>query len=202
LINLYGILQRFMEYKVEFDKGIESKIEYESKIVNSGVSKGFYFYDLGYRLDLYEFVAKNADFQNYNSWELLGLENYYSDYMNSNRPIVIWIQEKCTKEKLKDPVLLATMSVIPCYSGNFMLGKNIMGGFFAVGKSLCLVSGIFNEQNNVQVYSYISLALLVAADIYAVITGSNAINKKLEYLEDAVLSKNTGITIPVYTKRY
>jgi hypothetical protein len=190
-LNLVNNLQRFMEYKLPISRELTQKIFFSGRIANEGRRQDGYYVDMYYDFDLYNFVAQNCDFKNEYTWQLLGMEKYYSDYLNSNMPIGIWTQKALSREMRPDVVSLTMLSAIPCYSGNFALDKNIEGGFFVAVKITCLLTAVFHPQMNAKIWSGAGFIGATAFDMYSVSYEVNSMNHKLEYFENAVLSDNS-----------
>jgi len=194
--NLVSNTARFMEYKFNIDQELEQKILFYSRAGQQGVHNNTYYAALEFELDLYNFMAKNADFRNIYAWDILGLTPYYSDYVNACKPIGIWIKDQLADGKRRDPVGTAALSGIPCFSGNFMIGRPIIGGFFTVAKLLCLGGGALNAQqsNEVRVTSWVGLALMTALDVLSVYNQTSEMNEKLKYLQNALFAEvpNSG----------
>jgi len=167
--NLVANIARFMEYKFTIDPELEQKI-------------------------LFYFMAKNADFKNIYAWEILGLTPFYSEYVNAYRPIGIWIKDQLADGKRRDPVGMAALSGLPCFSGNFMIGKPIIGGFFTAAKLMCLGGATLDAQQSkeVRITSWVGLAALTVLDVMSVFTETSAMNEKLKYLQNALFAEGTS----------
>lgn len=201
--NLISNLQKFMEYKLPISPELTQKVVYGSKVAGEGRNQDGYYVTMAYNLDLYNFVVQNCDFKNVYTWQLLGMEKYFSDYMNSNLPIGIWTQKSISREKRPDTMTMAMLSAIPCYSGNFALGKNIEGGFFSVLKLTALLTAIFHPQSTAKIWACVGLAGATVFDIYSVFYEVNSMNQKLELFENAVLSDNNfEFKVPVTGKKF
>jgi hypothetical protein len=201
--NLIYNLQKFMEYKLPISPELTQKVIYGSTVAGEGRNQEGYYVTMAYNLDLYNFVAQNCDFKNVYTWQLLGMEKYFSDYMNSNLPIGIWTQKSISKEKRPDTMTMAMLSVIPCYSGNFALGKNIEGGFFSVLKLTALLTAIFHPQSTAKIWACVGLAGATAFDVYSVFYEVNSMNQRLELFEDAVMSDNNfEFKVPITGKKF
>jgi hypothetical protein len=192
-----------MEYKLPISQELTQKIFFSSRITNEGRRQDGYYVNMYYDFDLYNFVAQNCDFKAEYTWQLLGMEKYYSDYLNSNMPIGIWTQKALSREMKPDTVSLTMLSAIPCYSGNFALDKNIEGGFFVAVKITCLLTAIFHPQINAKILSGAGFIGATAFDMYSVSYEVNSMNHKLEYFENAVLSDNSfNFRIPLASANY
>ena len=201
--NLIYNLQKFMEYKLPISPELTQKVIYGSTVAGEGRNQDGYYVTMAYNLDLYNFVVQNCDFKNVYTWQLLGMEKYFSDYMNSNLPIGIWTQKSISREKRPDTMTMAMLSAIPCYSGNFALGKNIEGGFFSVLKLTALLTAIFHPQSTAKIWACIGLTGATAFDIYSVFYEVNSMNQKLELFENAVLSDNNfEFKVPITGKKF
>ena len=201
--NLIYNLQRFMEYKLPISPELTQKVLYGSTVAGEGRNSEGYYVTMAYNLDLYNFVVQNCDFKNLYTWQLLGMEKYFSDYMNSNLPIGIWTQKSISREKRPDTMTMAMLSAIPCYSGNFALGKNIEGGFFTLLKLTGLLTAIFHPQSTAKVWACLGLAGGTAFDIYSVFYEVNSVNQKLEAFENAVLSDNNfEFKVPITNQKF
>jgi hypothetical protein len=189
-VNLIGNIAKFLEYKFTIDPELEQKILFFSRPGREGVRNNTYYASIEFDLDLYNFMAKNADFRNLYAWEILGLAPFYSDYMNAYRPIGIWIKDQLADGKRRDPAGLAALSGIPCFSGNFMLNKPIMGGFFTAAKVMCLGGALLNAQQSdaVKAASWVGLAGLTVLDVMSVFSETSAINEKLKLLQNALFA--------------
>lgn len=188
--NLISNVARFLEYKFTIDPELEQKILFYSKAGKQGVHNNTCYASIEFELDLYNFMAKNADFRNLYAWEILGLAPFYSEYINAYRPIGIWIKDQLAEGKRKDPTMMAALSGIPCFSGNFMIGKPIIGGFFVVSKVMCLGGALLKAEQSdfVKGASWVGLGVLTALDVMSVFTETSAINEKLKYLQNALFA--------------
>ena len=186
--NIVENLRRFMEYKLPVSEELQQKISYSAKIGGEGQNSDGYFVALSYDFDLYNFVAQNCDFKNIFTWQLLGMEKYYSSYIDAGLPIGIWTQRELSGGKRPDAAFTSMLSVLPCYSGNFAIGKNTVGGFFTAVKLACLLTAVFSQQTSSRVWSGLGLAGATAFDIYSVNYEVLSGNRKLELFENAVLS--------------
>lgn len=201
--NLIYNLQKFMEYRLPISPELTQKILYGSAVAGEGRNQEGYYVTMAYNLDLYNFVAQNCDFKNIYTWQLLGMEKYFSDYMNSGLPIGIWTQKTMSMEKRPNVTSMAMLSVIPCYSGNFALGKNTTGGFFTVFKLAALLTAIFHPQSSAKVWACVGLAGFTVFDIYSVFYEVNSLKQKLEAFENAVLSDdNFELKVPLAGKKF
>lgn len=188
--NLVTNIAKFLEYKFTIDPELEQKILFYSKTGKKGVHNNTCYAAIEFELDLYDFMAKNADFRNLYAWEILGLAPYYSDYINAYRPIGIWIKDQLAEGKRKDPAMMAALSAIPCFSGNFMINKPVIGGFFVVSKVMCLGGALLKAEQSdfVKGASWVGLAALTVLDVMSVFTETAAINEKLKYLQEALFA--------------
>jgi hypothetical protein len=186
--NAVEAVSRFLEFRLPVSSQTSQVIKHGAVVTRSWVENRTAGATVAYEFDLYEFVGKNYDMKDYGAWELLGLENYYSDYARANKPVGIWIQQKINEEKNRSPFAYASLSLIPVYSGNFMLRKNVLGGFFTAAKAASLATLIFNEKQGAKVAAGVLLGLLTGADFYSVYEQSNGSVERLENLQDAVLS--------------
>jgi hypothetical protein len=191
--NLVSNIARFMEYKFSIDPELEQKILFYSRTGKQGVHNNTFYAAIEYELDLYNFMAKNADFKNIYAWEILGLTPYYSEYVNAYRPIGIWIKDQLADGKRRDPVSMAAMSGIPCFSGNFMIGKPVIGGFFTMAKLLCLGGAALDAQQSkeVKITSWVGLGVMTVLDVMSVFTETSAMNEKLKFLQNALFADNS-----------
>jgi hypothetical protein len=192
--NLVANIARFMEYKFTIDPELEQKILFYSKAGQQGVHNNTYYAAIDFELDMYNFMAKNADFKNIYAWEILGLTPFYSEYVNAYRPIGIWIKDQLADGKRRDPVGMAALSGLPCFSGNFMIGKPIIGGFFTAAKLMCLGGATLDAQQSkeVRITSWVGLAALTVLDVMSVFTETSAMNEKLKYLQNALFAEGTS----------
>jgi hypothetical protein len=192
--NIVENLRRFMEYKLPISAELQQKISYSAKIEGEGQSPDGYYMALSYDFDLYNFVAQNCDFKDIFTWQLLGMEKYYSSYIDTGLPIGIWTQRELSGEKRPDAAFTSMLSVLPCYSGNFAIGKDTVGGFFTAVKLVCLLTAVFSQQTSSRVWSGLGLAGATAFDIYSVNYEVLSDNRKLELFENAVLTDgSTGL---------
>ncbi|HPI02286.1 MAG TPA: hypothetical protein PLB12_00080 [Candidatus Goldiibacteriota bacterium] len=179
-------IDRFLDFKFSFDEETKRKIASESRVVQGKRTDGWYVTELTYTLDLFDFLSDNAGFKNFNTWELMGMSKYYDHYMTGNKPIGVWVQEKLAQEITNDPVNQAVLCLIPAYSGNFAVGKNLAGGFFALAKTAALLTAIFHPENGAKIAAYAGLGVITALDFYSVIFETTESIKKLEALKDAL----------------
>ncbi|MBN2754552.1 MAG: hypothetical protein JXR81_06755 [Candidatus Goldbacteria bacterium] len=182
---IYSI-DRFLDFKFNFDEETKRKISSESRIVKGWKKDGWYITELTYTLDLFNFLADNAGFRSFNTWELMGMSKYYDHYMTGNKPIGVWVQEKLAQEITNDPVNQAVLCMIPAYSGNFAIGKNLAGGFFALAKTAALLTAIFHPDKGAKIGAYAGLGVITALDFYSVIFETSESIKKLEVLKNAL----------------
>lgn len=190
--NLVSNVARFFEYMFNIDPQIEQEILYLSKISGDGIEKNIYYIDIYYDMDLYKFIARHGDLKNIYSWELLGLESVYSDYINSNLPIGIWAKDQMLKKTLKDPLLISSASTIPFFSGNFLISKPITGGFFTAAKTISIFSALLSDSNEkeIRMWGWFALGISTALDVLSVFSETDAINKRLQHFQNAILIGN------------
>jgi len=190
--NLVSNVARFFEYMFHIDSQIEQEILYLSKIGGNGIEKNVCYVDIYYDMDLYKFIAKHGDLKNIYSWELIGLESVYSDYITSNKPIGIWAKDQMIKNTLKDPLLMSSSSIIPFFSGNFLISKPIMGGFFTAAKTVSIFSALLSDSNEkeIRMWGWIALGITTALDVLSVFSETDAINKRLQLFQNAILMGN------------
>jgi hypothetical protein len=188
--NLISSIARFMEYKFEIDPELGKKIIFNSKIVRQGIKNGTYYAEMSYDLDLYSFMAKNGDFKNIYAWEILGLQPFYSDYMNAYRPIGIWIKDQLADGKRRDPFMMSAFSVIPCFSGNYLIGKPVIGAFFTATKLLALGGAALNaeQSNEIRITSWVGLGVITILDFLSVFNETTALNERLKLLQNAIFT--------------
>lgn len=186
--NLVKSIARFMEYRFTINNELEQKILFGSKPGKQGVQNSTYFAEIEYELNLNSFLAKNGDFRNIYAWEMLGLAPYYSEYINAAKPIGVWIRDQLAEGKRRDPAGMGALSVVPFFSGNFMIGKQAMGGFFTVSKMLCLGGALLKaeQSDDVRNVSWVGLAVLTALDVLSVFTETSDMNERLKDLQDAL----------------
>lgn len=183
-------IDRFLDFKFNFDHETKRKIASESRVVKAGEKDGWYVTELTYTLDLFDFLADNAGFKNFNTWDLMGMPRYYDQYMTGNKPIGVWVQEKFAQEMSNDPVNHAVLSLIPAYSGNFAIGKDIVGAFFIAAKAAALLTAVFHPDKGAKTAAYAGLGVITAADFYSVIFETTESIKKLEALMNALSGQN------------
>lgn len=183
-------IDRFLDFKFNFDEEAKRKIASESRVVKAGKNNGWYITELTYTLDLFDFLADNAGFRNFNTWELMGMPRYYDHYMTGNKPIGVWVQEKFAQEMSNDPVNQAVLSLIPAYSGNFAIGKNIVGAFFTAAKAAALLTAVFHPDEGAKIAACSGLGVITALDFYSVIFETTESIKKLEALMNALSGQN------------
>ena len=202
--NLIGSVHRFLEYKLPLDAELEQKIIYNSIVAGKGINRDVYYINLAYNLDLYNFVAKNCDFRNIYSWEILGLQEYYSDYINSKKPIGIWAKDMAAVNETKNPYLISSASFLPFFSGNFLLNKHMIGGFFTAAKCLTLAGAVLSDPKETEIrgWSWAGLGVVTILDIFSVFYETTAINEKLNMLQGAVLSDNFDLDIQILSKKF
>ncbi len=197
-------LSRFLEYRYHIDPEMEQEILYKSRISGRGAHRDYYSVNLYYTLDLYNFIAKHGDFRNIYAWKLLGLQGFYSNYINSNKPIGIWAKDEIAEAKNLDPLVLSSLSAIPLFSGNFLINKHMMGGFFTATKTLCFVTAVLSEESEpeIKTWSWIGLGVFTGLDMLSVFFETNAIKQRLEFLQGAILSKNLDIVVPIFAQLF
>ncbi|MCX7698596.1 MAG: hypothetical protein N2114_03925 [Candidatus Goldbacteria bacterium] len=202
--NLITNVGNFFEYKFNIDPQIEQEILYLSKIGEHGVEKGFCYVNVYCDLDLYKFIAKHGDLRNIYSWELLGLESVYSEYVTSNKPIGIWAKDYMIKSTLKDPFLMSYASIIPCFSGNFLINKPVMGSFFTATKSIAICAALLSEskETEIKMWSWIGLGIMTGLDILSVFTETSAINSRLQLFQNAILMGKSDLSFSLFAKKF
>lgn len=199
--NAVEAVSRFLEYRLPVSSETRQLIIHGAKVTGSRTGDGTASATVSYDFDLFEFVGKNYDMKDYAAWELLGLENYYSDYARSAKPIGIWIQQKVSEERDRNPYAYASLSFLPVFSGNFVVNKNVMGGFFTAGKSASLLTVLCNDKQPVKITAGVVLVLLTAADFYSVCRESSASVEKLESLQNAVLT-DSGFSVELFSAKF
>jgi len=190
--NLVSNVAKFFEYEFNIDPQIQQEILYLSQISGNGIEKNIYYVDLYYDMDLYKFIARHGDLKNIYSWELLGLESVYSDYISSNKPIGIWAQDHMIKNTFKDPLLMSAASTLPFFSGNFLINKTIVGGFFTAAKIVSIFSALFSDSNEkeIRTWGWIALGISTFLDVFSTFTETKAINERLKLFQKAILLGN------------
>jgi len=202
--NLITNVGNFFEYKFNIDTQIEQEILYSSKIGEHGVEKNYCFVNVYCDLDLYKFIARHGDLRNIYSWELLGLESVYSEYITSNKPIGIWAKDYMIKSTLKDPFLMSSASVIPCFSGNFLINKPVVASFFTATKTIAVLSAILSEskETEIKMWSWIGLGIMTALDFLSVFTETSAINSRLQLFQKAILMGKSDVNLNLFAKKF
>ncbi len=201
--NLLENLQIFMDYEVPLSDKMVRNILFGTSMLSRGYKKpGLYCVTLSYSFDLYRFVVDNLSFKEIRTWKFLGLDNYYSDYMRSGYPIGIWLKKNQNAGRKHEPTTLMMLSAIPVYSGFFNLNKGIEAGFFTSAKSACALTAAFHPDVKAKMWSLGGLILMTALDMWAVYTGSDTINKKLNALEQSVINEGAETKIPVFTGKF
>ena len=199
--NVVESVSRFLEHRLAVSSETSQVISHNAKVERSWVEGSSAGAKVTYDFDLYEFVGKNYDMKDYAAWELLGLANHFSDYARSGTPIGIWLQKRMSDEKNRNPYVYASLSILPVFSGNFMLQKNVMGGFFTAVKLASLATMIFNEKTGAKITGGVLLAVATGADFYSVYAETSNSIEKLESLQDAVLS-GSGISFEILTLNF
>lgn len=195
--NIVESVKRFLEHKLPVDAEMSEKIGLDSYVIKEGTEKNYYYVTLGYDLDLYRFAAGNSDFRRINTWELLGLQNYYSSYIMSRKPLGIWIKDELESGKPSDDYFKAALSIIPVYSGNFLSGRHVAGAFFTGAKSLMLITAVLSPANEIEMRTmgWVGLGVLTVLDAASVIFTSGESRERLTLLQEAVLSGSGDINI-------
>ena len=200
--NIVESVKRFLEHKLPVDAEMSEKIGLDSYVIKEGKEKNYYYVTLGYDLDLYRFAAGNSDFRRINTWELLGLQNYYSSYIMSRKPLGIWIKDELESGKPSDDYLKASLSLIPVYSGNFLSGRHMAGAFFTGAKALMLLTAVLSPANEtgMRTMGWAGLAVLTCFDAASVIFTGSESRERLMLLQDAVLSGSKEISFEANKK--